>query len=410
MECIFSLVIPDAKPSDVQVDTPNLPPQVNFISMRRTDYHEYGVQGGTKIDVWLLFRTPDVYQLPPLRVRIKRSMHEIPFAAVTVLQNPDATTPRLIILFENGIEVADNILYDDSLFSVHVGNTVRFMLYVQYAVQIIQFTWSVPRDALFTEVQRFEITEGKPRASDFSSTLIPLALFEWQPLVPGEATIPDIQLTATAYSGKRERLSQAAARITVLAATDSSNSAHMMHENYFSYAFTEVVAPQDEPERIVLSESDCAALAAFRIKERHSLIPLRAANERRAFEKSLGIASGQTEPNIWTFVLFVSIACILLVFAIVMFAVKKRIVGVILFSCVCVVLMPAIVAGIQLSNRYGIFKGGVIRSVPDESSGVVSPIESGERVKVEEEAGAWIYIQYGNTGGWILSDAVILIK
>lgn len=76
-EYMFSLVIPDVKPSSVQADTPEVPSGVSVVSMRRTDYTEVGMQTGTEVDIWLSFRDARIYTLPPLRVRIKGRLYEI---------------------------------------------------------------------------------------------------------------------------------------------------------------------------------------------------------------------------------------------------------------------------------------------------------------------------------------------
>lgn len=407
-ECMFTLVIPNVKPADVQVDNPILPSDVNFIALRRTDYT--GQNNSTEVNVWLSFRETKVYALPPLRVRIARRLYEIPFAPVSVEQDPSATTPCLVMRFDNGVTVVDGDRYDSPLFSVRAGEKIRFTLYLQYAVQIVQFAWSVSKDALFTELERYEITAGNPRAAAFSAELIPVARFEWQPLVLGESVLPPMQLTATAYSGSRARLVPPEVKVTVLPSAEEQNAESDSNESYFSYAFTEVGSSETAKARLPISEADCETLAALRMRERHALIPLKAAAERRAFEKELGITSGQREPNFTLFVLLAFTTVIFIAVMCAMFAVKKRITAFVALGISCILLILTVFFGMQFLSQYGIFKGGAIRSVPDASSRIVSPIESGERVKIEENAGEWCYIAYGTTGGWILCDAIVLIK
>jgi len=180
-EYMFSLVIPDVKPSSVQADTPEVPSGVSVVSMRRTDYTEVGMQTGTEVDIWLSFRDARIYTLPPLRVRIKGRLYEIPFADVNIEQNPASTSPRLIIKFANGTEVSDNAANDEPLFTVPAGEKILFTLYVQYAVQAIRFAWAAPKDALLTEMWRYEIAEGSPRPSLFTSDPIPVATLRAPP-------------------------------------------------------------------------------------------------------------------------------------------------------------------------------------------------------------------------------------
>ena len=407
---MFSLIIPDVKPSDVQADSPEMPPGVSVVSMRRTDYAQIGIQSGTEIDIWLSFRDARIYTLPPLRVRIKGRPYEIPFSDVNIEQNPASTFPHLIVKFENGTELTDGTTNDEPLFTLPAGEKILFTLYVQYAVQAIRFSWEAPKDALLTELWRYEIAEDAPRASLFTSDPIPVALFEWQPLVSGNTPIPDIQLTVSAYSGARVKLSSPAASIRVVPALSSPSDESDGNESYFSYAFSEVGNPESEHTVRAVSETDCEALAMLRSAERHAFFPWKAISARRVFEAKLGIVSGKAEPSLAVCIFFVSAVFVLAFLCVVLFSLKKRAGAYAVLGCVLIVFALAATSGIHLSGTYGIFKGGDIRLVPDESSGLVSPIASGERVRVEETVGKWMYIQYGTTGGWVISSSVAAIR
>ena len=409
-EYMFSLVIPDVRPADVQADSPEMPSGVSLVSMRRTDYTQSGVQSGTEIDIRLLFRDARIYTLPPLRVRIKGRLYEIPFSDVNIEQNPASTFPRLIIKFENGTELADDIADDEPLFTLPAGEKILFTLYVQYVVQAIRFSWAAPKNALLTELWRYEIAEGAPRASLFTTDPIPVALFEWQPLISGNASIPDIQLTVSAYSGARVKLSPPAASIRVVPALSVPSDESDSNESYFSYAFSEAGNPEGEHTVRAVSESDCETLAMLRSAERHAFFPWKAASARRAFEAKLDIASGKAEPSLAVCIFFASAAFALALLCAVLFALKKRAGAYTALGCALIVFAFAVVSGIRLSETYGIFKGGDIRLVPDESSGTVSPIASGERVRIEEVTGKWVYIQYGTTGGWTASSSIAVIR
>ena len=409
-EYMFSLVIPDVKPADVQADNPEMPPGVSVVSMRRKDYTENGIQSGTEIDIWLLFRDARIYTLSPLRVRIKGRLYEIPFSDVNIEQNPASTFPRLIIKFENGTELADGAAIDEPLFALPAGEKILFTLYVQYVVQAIRFSWAAPKNALLTELWRYEIAEGAPRASLFTTDPIPVALFEWQPLVSGNAPIPDIQLTVSAYSGARVKLSPPAASIRVVPALSSPSDESDSNESYFSYAFSEVGNSESEHALRSVSEADCETLAMLRSAERHAFFPWKAVSARRAFEAKLGIPAGKAEPSVAACIFFASAAFAFALLCAVLFALKKRAGAYAVLACALIVFAFAVASGIRLSGTYGIFKGGDIRLVPDESSGSVSPIASGERVRVEEAAGKWVYIQYGTAGGWAASSSVAAIR
>ena len=409
-EYMFSLIIPDVKPSDVQSDSPVMPPGVSVVSMRKTDYTESGMQSGTEIDIRLSFRDARIYTLPPLRVRIKGRPYDIPFSDVNIEQDPASTFPRLIIKFENGTELADDAANDEPLFTLPAGEKILFTLYVQYVVQAIRFSWAAPKNALLTELWRYEIAEGAPRASLFTADPIPVALFEWQPLVSGNAPIPDMELTVSAYSGARVKLSPPPASIRVVPSFSSPSDQSDSNESYFSYAFSEVGNSESEHTVRAVSESDCESLAMLRSAERHAFFPWKAVSARRAFEAKLGITFGKAEPSVAACIFFASAAFVLALLCAVLFVLKKRAGAYAFLGCAMIVFAFAVASGIRLSGKYGIFKGGEIRFVPDDSSGLVSPIASGERVRVEEAAGKWVYIQYGTAGGWTASSSVAVIR
>jgi hypothetical protein len=409
-DCMFKLVIPSAKPSDVQVETPVLPPGINFISMRRTDYIEKSIQAGTEIDVWLSFSSAGEQTPAPLRIRIRNRPYSVPFDAVTVLQDPSTLAPRMIILFDNGTEINNARQDPGALFTVSAGDTIRFTVYVQYAVQVMNFEWTVPKDALFTEIQRYEITEGKPRGNGFSAERIPVGRFEWQPLASGPAALPEMHFTATAYNGSRIKLMLPDMHISVLHAVRKNTVPADSDESYFAYAFTETLKTGTGKVHSAVSEADCRELASLRMKERHSLFQGRAASERRAFEKETGITDGGKEPDEPLFFLLLAGTAVLLLCTLVLFILKKRRSAAVCTAAVCALLAGTAVSGIRCAAAYGIFKGGCIHSVPDESSGCISPADSGQRVRIEEITGEWMYIQYGNTGGWISSSSVIVIR
>jgi hypothetical protein len=409
-ECQFSLVIPSAKTADVQMEIPSLPAGVSFISMRRTDFIENGVQSGTKIDLQISFRVQGEYKLPPLRVKVKNRSYDIPFDSVVVQQDPATLSPCLIIHFDNGVEVKNAQPSPEPLFSVRAGDKIRFTVYVQYTVQVINFEWSIPKNALFTEVKKYKITEGKPRGSGFSAELIPVARFEWQPLVSGLTALPDMHLTATSYGGMRVKLVQPDMRISVLPAEKKKTGTVNNNESYFSYAFTETENVNDSKARTDISEENCKKLAELRIRERHSPVPWKAAAERRAFEKKLGISGGRNESSEILFILLVIVTAVFVLLALLLFILKKTARAIPFIVCACAAFVCTVIAGVHLSSLYGIFKGGSIRSVPDVASGFVSPVASGQRVRIEEITGKWIYIQYGSTGGWVSSSSIIVIK
>jgi len=366
-ECQFSLIIPEANPSDVQAETPSLPPEVSFISMRRTGYIKDGVQAGTEIDVWLKFSTAKEYSLPPLKVTIRSRSYSIPFDSLSVLQDPSTMLPVFVLRFDNGTEVTGSQKITGPLFTVSAGDSVRFTVFVQYAVNVMNLEWTVPKDSLLTQTVKYEPAAGTAQNGRVSTDRMPVARFEWQPLTPGTAAVPGMHCTASAYSGSRVVLSQPAVRITVVRGEKKTSQAPDHGEDYFAYAFTETSNGGTPELRPSVSGADCARLAVLRSRERNVLFQRKSAAERRAFEVQIGISDGFNEPSVPLFKLVLLGVAAGVLGALVLFLLKKRNAAGVCAGAAFALCVVAVLLGRQVYAEYGIYKGGSIHSVPDES-------------------------------------------
>ena len=69
-----------------------------------------------------------------------------------------------------------------------------------------------------------------------------------------------------------------------------------------------------------------------------------------------------------------------------------------------------IFVSVQMVKKYGISTGCKISSIPEKNAKAESSIGAGNRVLITEDAGEWIYIQLGETGGWCKRNEVIFIN
>ena len=67
---------------------------------------------------------------------------------------------------------------------------MKFTVSLQYAVQIISYSWKVPKNAIVRELEQYDITKGTLRSSEFSEEKIPVSTFEWEPLYSGKLSLP----------------------------------------------------------------------------------------------------------------------------------------------------------------------------------------------------------------------------
>lgn len=409
-ETQFLCIIPYAQPSDVQVEIPQLPSGVTFISMRKTapssDTGDIDLTG-TQIELWFSFTDAKTYQLPALNVRIKNRLYRIPFREFVVTQNPATIKPVLIVSFTNGKELTNSSTASAPVFSVQEGEPVVFTLYLQYAVQILQFTWNIPEDSLFTELARFEITEGKTRGTIFSTERIPVARFEWKPLSSGIVRFPDITITATAYNGARTELHTPQVPVAVVKGHAETQPAA---DQYFAYAFAPTEEKNTENIKSPLSSDSCRILAKLRCAERHSLPLSEVYKKRISFETLHGITGNAAESSIPLMHLLLAAFLILIVAGTITSILNIKSAPFFLLPATCLCAVFIIISHVRLSRTYAICCTNKAFSVPEESSNTGTPVEPGTRVLLTEQTGNWIYIQSGNTGGWITKDKLIIIR
>lgn len=410
-DCAFELKIPYIKSDLVQAQIPDLPTGVNFVSLRRSEYSDEDKESGTKIELWLNFADAKTYRLRSLHVYINSRLYYLPFDPVVISENPRNILPQLVVTFDNGAELISQRrgrVQSKSSFTTVAGQPIQFTVQLQYAVQIISYNWSVPKNALVRELEQFDITKGTLRSSEFSDEKIPVAKFEWEPLYAGALTLPELHIIATSYNGTRVELMLPETPITVVEDT-SYHKPPENAESFFGYAFAKKTVKPQVAQKNIVTEEDCQKIAELRNAERHSIPFTASYKARKEFEESKGIKQGATEPTY--FVLWVSV---ILIFVFVGFdfisGFKRKLGGILLSSgLVLISVVVMTISIVQISRNYAIFKEGSIRSVPEETATAVVSIESGKRVLVEQHAGEWIFVRYSSNGGWVKSENVIFI-
>ena len=233
-ETCFSLEIPDVKPSRIQTQMPLLPSSIGFISSRRMDYVSESGEHGTRLEYWFTFREKGSVMIPPLEISVDGRNYKIPFEKVYVYENPKTVMPEMIIKFSNGKNISTE--NKNETVELIAGESINFVVFIQYAVQVQQFSWTLPKDSLFREIQRFDITKGVSRGSIFSPEEIPVAEFEWVPLASGEIGLPAIQMKVTTYAGRQTDMYMPECRIVVANAAVPSGVENEEPENeIFAY-------------------------------------------------------------------------------------------------------------------------------------------------------------------------------
>lgn len=404
----FSVIVPNVKPSQLEVSIPEEQNNVIFKTMRRTE--EFSENGGTKIELWFIFEKSGDYQLKPLEVRINGKIRKIQFEQFTINVNPQNLVPQAFVVFDDGkiVDLNDFSLDGKNVRLVRAGEKIRFKLCLKYAVQLVQYDWDIPKNSIFDELKKYEIAELKYRSKVYSEELIPVADFEWIPLVIGNVAFPVFKLNATGYNGNKYEIMQP--KLSVEVTSDLRNTEkNQQKDKYFEDAFDFSVEKSEEDAKSEISEDICSQIVSLRIKERHSL-SLQNRNERMQFEKKLELPYEQNEFSIVFLglsILLVILFCVLLI----LFIGKKRPVAYILIGVIELCSIVFMIFSIAKSlERYGISKGCKIYSVPEINAESKSEIPAGNRIKITEDVGEWFYVELGENGGWCSKEEIIEIK
>ncbi len=394
-EIKFEVTIPYTMPGQLELLMPEETENVSFKTLRKVES-----EGGTKIEIWFLFAKTGTYQLKPLVVKIKNSRRQLNFEPVTIGINPKEQQPLCVIL--SGNERNKNI-------TVTAGQKIKFRVCLQYAIQLVRFSWDIPKDSLFVQGKLYDFAEIKQREKIITDELIPVCDFEWTPLVPGRMDFPTFYITAVSYNGDKVDVALPKLYVNVLKANSVNRD---VEADYFGSAFeSDYTAGNNQSDAQLLTENPkvlAEKLAALRLKERKSL-SLKARRQRMEYEEQLGLPSAQKEFRlIWVYLSVIFVASLTVVLIILIRKKRNGLSIVCGAALVCAVIL-LIYCSVLGGRKYGITTGTQILSIPEASATVKSDIPGGNRVQILSSSGNWYFIRFGETEGWCLKNGIILI-
>ena len=355
--------------------------------------------------------------MPPISLFINGRKEIVNFPDVEVLQNPETVLPRAILVFdEDNDNVWSNAFFssDESFFPnlpLKKGIALRFTVYVQYAAALGQISWSLPKDAIFKELRRFEI----PSDLKFSKR-IPVAQFEWTPLSEGNVSLPKIQIVAESYSGEKIFLETPDREVKIISQKQSAKenlreNSFSRAEKIFEHAFDfESIEYEADFENAAPENGALLKIAQLRSQERHSFFQNKIRSERAAAEKSFGIENAPNEESFPFFVLLFSAAIFFAASSLILFLLHKKNFAFVSAALAISFSIFAFAHSSKIFERHGIILGGEIYPVPENS--VVSKTAAivASRVLIRNEIDNWYFIEYNEGGGWIKKENLILIK
>ncbi len=414
-EIHYEVVIPELSSSDVQVDIGSLPENVEFIFSRKSNFIQ-NQKTALKIEYWFKFSIPGKYILPTAKLEFHKKKYYIPFEPIVIHENIQNIFPEMIIHFkastDESVRIANDIIINkkDDITSVSLpcGKKLEFSVSVIHAVRILSFNWVLPKNSFFTEIQKTDIDSNQQVSRTFSDTELPVAVFEWEPIVEGVYEIPQISIKAIAYNGSTIELDEPLYKLiatSYITDTDVLSKKSDLYINAFTTASKKIKTTEKEK----ITFADLKKIVLLRQNERNSLPCSNVERKRKLYEKSLGINSSLNETSFPLSIVFCILICIGIAFFIIFFRLKKNHLAT-FFSIVTFLSVAFLIYnGVKLAQQYGIVIGGNLSTIPEKESTSDSSLRQGVRVRITEEVGEWLYVEDNNSGGWILRKNVLFI-
>lgn len=404
----FEMLIPKVKASQIQFLNNNQRADITFRTMRKTEDYE---NGGTLVEVWFNFENSGTYTLNPIQFSIQGRRRNLNFEKISVSNDPAKQNPRIVIKFNNGATAySDNGTYDEPIFKAPAGEKILLTVYLQYASQLMNFNWDIPKDAIFSQTRSYEIMEVKYREKNITHDLIPVASFEWTSLAKGSQTLPKMKINATSYNGTRYELIMP--ELSAVFVENANTAIHYENEKMFDAAFNVADIENQSTENIEITREICEALAEMYSKERHSIFSSKAVKKaRQEFEMNKNLPVNYERDFSFRLILG---TLLLLAGGIILLILSIHEKHSLRIMIAIFVIIFAIVAAIYGINKHfetqAICTGCTIYSIPEENAEAKAEMGAGNKVHITEKAGKWYYIELGETGGWCKAENIILIK
>ncbi|MCI5523025.1 MAG: hypothetical protein MR449_02695 [Spirochaetia bacterium] len=406
-DCTFYLDIKNVLPENVTVYVNSLPENVSFVSSKKEvllPEPDSDDDIGTHIVMHLNFAKPGTYKIKSIDVIVNGIFYRLPFETVQVYENPRNLMPELSVEFDDETQVKKNKA------SVLAGENVEFTVYAKYAVQITNISWTLPKDSLFKETLRYDFAESSNLKSDFSDQKIPVISFSWQPLVSGKFSFPEIKIIALAYNGSHMEIKTPDYEFSVGKNEIKKEDESAAGKN-FENSFRENFPVENKSENTAMSFEELYNLVSLRNKERHSF-PFfnKYRKERILVEEKFALENYENETSVVAVIILAVMSILLFAVSVFMIVTKKTYGTFICSFAFLLVFTATVICGIKCSEKHGIFKGGVIRPIPEKNVSSAAELKSGSLVCVQSEAGKWLYVKHNETYGWILKDDMYEIK
>lgn len=409
IESSFAVEIANVTPDTVQLSVNSLPQNVSFLSSRKeTVYVQIpsedgsGYTTGTRVIITMIFSKTGTYRISPIDLTIEGGFYRVPFETIEVFENPLYITPETMIEFDSAHENKKEV-------SMKVGDKVKFTVYAKFISSVKDIYWTCPEDCILKEVERYDAAF---KQQNFFTEYLPVATFEWQPLKEGLFFTPDFFLSTVLYNGNSDEIKCTSRKVFVKKNTVSSVEKKKEKKNgLLTKAFED-----SDKENLTVSSSEISDLEAEHLamlyqKEMNSFPYFSSAyRERCNFEKEHGlIKNNPLGSKILLLILFV-VCIILLISCVLVYFFCSRMKFVVFTVVFSVFVLYTILYSFKVYSRKGVYTGKFMYSIPEENVPASVVVKKGNLVQIERDAGAWLYVRYNKTYGWIQKKNVYILK
>ena len=405
----FVLEVPGVESQKIQTELSPLPASIQFQSSKREVYFDdEKLVTGTRIQLRFTFSETGEITIPPLIVTVANRRYHLPFQTVMVYENLATLAPELQVQFAD-----TSIVGKDGSLHVTEGTRIDFTVSARYCVQLVQFNWKLPKNAIFSESSRTETADGAFLGKAFSPESHELASFSLTPLTAGISPLPEITMVAVAYNGMKRTVSlpPTAAYIEALPAEKGQNQAQVQDQEATRLFATAFSAPQEVQEETgsAPEELDCEKLASMRSAERHSAPGSKIRKQRAAYEAEAGITA-PNEARTRVAQLFYALFSLALA-AVAILSLRRHYKRATVSAALAVFILVACIHWTaRLLPRHAIFAGGELRSIPELQTASSHSEGPGQRVRILEQAGDWCFIATPDASGWVLQESLYEIR
>lgn len=335
-ENCYALEIEGVQPAKVQMDLPELPLGTKFISSKKEEFISENGDRGTLITLWFTFAYTGNTRIPPLLTRINGRVNYFEFEPTFVYENPALISPLAEIVVDSPHKITTDTKTARKIIKVQKGEKLTFTVFLKYGMQVLDFRWKIPKDSIFSEIERYEFANGSQKITQFTTESKKLAKFEWQILKEGEFQLPEITVGSLSYNGVKKSISLPKDIIVSVGkrAFSEESEEKTASENIFAASFIQSETDLSDSSTSILSKEACKNLAD--------------SSHRSLFDRIF-------------------------------------------------------------SRKFAVFSGGEVFTVPEpKSNGQV--FTGGQKVRVTETAGDWVFVECKEFSGWSKNDNIFFIK